>query len=219
MQTVYGAVHDRLGHINGETRSTPAAAMRPYQDDVAVDFDHNHQPVGRVLHLEHRGGSLWAVAEVDDAVDSGVAVAVGDQVVTVDRPLYWSSETIGDTDSGLLLQWLSLTHFPARVCPSPVTFLPGKADHRRVATDRWHLDGWQRDLVTRAAVNRCEHRHRQGLIVGDASVDDREKWLVGRRMDEPGVYAVAAQLAEDQLETRKRMRYSTPRRGSIINVR
>jgi hypothetical protein len=70
--------------------------------------------------------------------------------------------------TGLVLDSLSLTASPARICPRPVTFLEGSLDHRQAA-DRWRskLDRAEYELLRRAAVTRYERRKGEPITIAE----------------------------------------------------
>jgi hypothetical protein len=103
MRTIYGVVCDQFGVAHKKTLvqgalgpefrhdvwTTPAAAIRGTQPStIMVDRDHDHQPVGEVIHLERRHGNLWAVAQVRDDLTPAVRVKVGERSVAVETAHY-----------------------------------------------------------------------------------------------------------------------------------
>jgi hypothetical protein len=98
LRTVYGVIADELGHASARGRFW-ASAARDYLAEqnltIPVDVDHSGRPVGEVVALMRHAGSLWAVGEVDDQGAETVNVRVGDRMVAVPTPLYWSASRIG----------------------------------------------------------------------------------------------------------------------------
>jgi hypothetical protein len=217
VRTVIGVVSDELGHAQNEHRSwaTPSAQVSSTQDDeILVDQNHDHRWIGRVVHLELRQGKLWAVAEVDDAVEPFARVRVGDEVVPVEQEQFWSATRIGGGSDPILFTSLSLTPWPARVFASPVAFLPGRLDYREVARERWHLRGFAHDLLTRAAVTRLERRGGP-LIVQD----ERSRALEGLPADSVEALAALEEQAFDPFWKSRPLRRGAVVHGSILSVR
>jgi hypothetical protein len=223
MKTVLAPVLDELGqahkrwHLenrNGawETRNrtwaTPATEVRRVQAArIPVDLDHNHRPVGEVVHLERvASGALFAVAHVDERVDP-------------ERPTYWSAASTSDPDGGdVEIEWLSLTFSPAALGLSPLKILDGKIDHRAVV-ERWswrdQLTRNERELITRAAHSHLDRGRGEPLVVHDGELDrsrdgldPREKYVALAEQADAITHGVGGPPGK--------LRY---RPGRILNVR
>ena len=171
MNTVFGVVADQLGHASasGQHWSSPAADYLPVQaHEIRVDQDHDHRWVGSIHYLARHHGRLWAVGEVGDEVVEAIRVRVEGRTVSVPNPLYWSATRIGGPGEGMLLESISLTPSPARICPQRVRFLPGRLDHREAAK-RWRstLDRAEYELLRRAAVARYERRKGEPIVIAE----------------------------------------------------
>jgi hypothetical protein len=82
VNVVYGPLCDALGLASRQEVTetghgplikmvgwaSPASEYRSVQpEQIPVDLDHDHKPVGQVVHLERsRAGMLWCVAHVDE---------------------------------------------------------------------------------------------------------------------------------------------------------
>lgn len=195
-QTVFGTALTELGHASDGTRSwsTPAELLRTVQDErIQVDIEHRGVGCGKVIFIERRGGAVWLVAEVDDAVAPEVHVLVGTEQRSVPVPLYWSVARIGSADDGYLLTSASLTSRPARVNAVPVEFRAGNANlaayHSSSASER--------HLLKRAAEYDLR-RHGAPLTVRNASHFEQR----GRSLDTLDA-AERIALLEDQHYERK----------------
>ena len=177
MKTVFGQLlsEDGLAYtqelVQGPTRPelrtrgwrTPAGGIRREQrPDIYVDREHDGRPVGRVVHLEKHDGDLWCVAEVDDTVSENVHVQVGDDVVPVPHPLFFSAEAWRDEhDSDVVLRSVALTTNPARAGARPIRVMDGGLRER----GSWHLTYWERQLLGGAYETRLRRRARSPLVV------------------------------------------------------
>jgi hypothetical protein len=192
VKTVVGVIADELGHAATEVLeqgaerpelrlrawASPATSYRREQGDgIPIDREHDHVQIGRLAYLELTDhGSLWAVGEIRDDVDLLTRVRVGDEVVALETPLYWSASRLEDEDGQLLLDSVSLTRSPARIAARPVEILAGG-----LGADRRWRPPHQRQLLERAYAARWRH--------GGAVVVEHE-----RERSHP---AELAQLAED----------------------
>jgi len=192
--TVVGILCDEIGAAYDpmqRTRlwTTPAGEIRREQADwIPVDREHDHQWVGQVVHLERHAGRLWCVVEVD--AEPFVSVRVGDEIVRVSAPHYWSAERVSTPDDrDVILRSMALTTSPARIAAQPLLWFDGGLDDRGSwLLDKRRLDGHLGGLVTRAA----ETRHRSGPLI----VHDDQPLHPGARADRP--LASGLMLRDDQ---------------------
>jgi len=183
-RTCWGTIADQLGHAAnaGGAWSTRSDRILPVQDpEIVVDLSHDRVPRGRVVHLERDHGTVTAVAEVDDDVAPEIRVRVGDTVVTVEHPLYWSLARIGSESDGYAITGLSLTPTPARVMArsSPVRFADGCAGVAAFRT----ADEATRELLERAAATDLR-RHGAGLLVIDLELERQHERASGIRVED-----------------------------------
>jgi HK97 family phage prohead protease len=164
-QVVYGILCDALGHASADGKfwSTPSAAIRTVQnEEIRIDRDHSGVWCGRVTHLERHAGQLWCVGEVND-VSPVVHVRVASEVVELESDLFWSVSRFGDPEIGYVINSVSLTTTPARICPTPVTILEGDLYRGK----KWAVDGYQAELLERAAETKIERRGNPIIVHGE----------------------------------------------------
>jgi hypothetical protein len=187
VNTVIGILCDRdglastgylaQGPLGPEVRTrawaTPSGEVCEEQPStIPVDYCHDGRKLGEVRYLERdEHGRLWCVAEVE--AQPYVNVEVGDDVVPVATPMYFSVDRIGTADyRDLILRSVSITASPARVGARslPLQWWPGGIDSR----SGWHTDTITRGLLNRAAESKLRHRHNEPLRVHDWNY--REAW-------------------------------------------
>jgi HK97 family phage prohead protease len=181
VRTVYGRVVDSLGHagrpqleqgagrpeLRYSSWAHPASEFRSVQPPkIAVDWAHDRNQLGEVIHLERSSRGLWAVAHLRHWVQPVVAVKVGTEVRSVDTPLFWSAmcnSTLDGRDIELLS--IGLTPSPAQIVTEPVRFLDGDLNYRRELPSGWRVSGYERELLERAAVACADRRRGEPIIV------------------------------------------------------
>jgi hypothetical protein len=164
---VYGIIADELGlasttvveqgdngpRLRHKVWATPAAQVRDVQPRLPIDTDHNRVEAGRVLHLERRGGNLWAVGLLTRSFDPVTRVKVGDELVELPTDVYFSASRLGTPEyEDIVLDSVSLTAHPARVSAKPVTILDGHLGFRGCVARQWpQLDSGHQAMLERAA--------------------------------------------------------------------
>lgn len=128
--------------------ASPAADYRTAQPQrIPVDRDHNHQWVGRIVHLERGPGGIVAVAELDIS-EPALIVRVADQDVALRDPTYFSAEYDSDPDGrDIELISVAVVHRTACLSATPLHWFEGDLGHR----SGWPTDTFHRPLLNRAA--------------------------------------------------------------------
>jgi HK97 family phage prohead protease len=177
-QTIVGIAASRDGFASRETLEqrgarpelshefwmSPVSEFRKRQPaTIVVDRDHDHDPCGRVLHVERNHENLWLVAETEGVAEA-VGVRVGDELRHVSVPLYWSLESARREDfTDIEIRFASLTAATARLSPTPVKIFDGAIWQR----SGWNLTSWERELLDRAAETHRKRRYGEPLVIYD----------------------------------------------------
>ena len=165
MQTVYGTLLES-GISRHRHLIDPGGLRHAQPERIPVEAGHGGAIVGEAVHLEVTPRAVWLVAELDDNVGPSVAVRVGDATVRVAAELYWSGQfdfRQTDGQDSVLLR-AAITRTPAQLGLAPLRWLPGRLDYPDVAAERWHLKGFELELLTRAANAACDRRGNGGPI-------------------------------------------------------
>src|SRR5262245_26988911 len=195
MKTLAGRVADPLGHawmrelvqgphrpeLRFNTWSIPPSEYRTVQAPrIGVDYCHDGDEFGEVIHLERSDGrGLWAVAVVPDTIRPALAVKVGEETRSVPVPLFFSAKTASTQDHrDIQLVSLGLTPSPAQVNAQPVRFLDGDITAYGGVHSRWNLPlGYERDLLGRANDARTARHAHEPVVIHDLDPQQRPSGL------------------------------------------
>jgi HK97 family phage prohead protease len=168
--TIVGVIADKLGAVS-QTVTVPysgpgrnfdvrreyfSASSLEYRSvqgaEVLVDHDHD-QVVGRVAYLErpHRDGRIHAVCEIDDAGLEG--------------PLFYSPEILHRNGKDIELRRLAVTQKPASVALGAITAF--RFPLERASGKIVYQDGWQGELVKRAAEYDRRRKRGEALVIAE----------------------------------------------------
>lgn len=196
--------------------ATPAAEIRSVQARwIGIDRDHDGRWFGEIIHLERRHGRIFAVGKIDDDAPLTTAVKVGDKVVNVETPLYFSIERThhGEGFTDIEINGVGIVASTARLSARPITIRDGNAH----AAGYLSTDHQAKELLKRAA-DTDRRRHGGPLVVLD--LDRQARWArIEGRHDECAVGERLALLDEERYARRPAGPIEHGPHGRIISVR